>query len=251
MHRSVKLLVSVRSSKEALAAFEGGADIIDVKDPSNGSLGLAQSCVIEQITDLIHARSPNMMISAALGEVSESTVSNAVNLSAVSHLTLVKSGLSGLLSLPTPWQKAWHRFREMTSLRHSKTQWVAVAYADERRSDSPSVMDVLEEGHRIGCPFLLIDTFQKDGTSLLDWVSQRNLDRIRRRTRDLGMKLALAGQITTGLLPQVLCCDPDIVAVRGSVCADGHRGKTVTRSRVRSFAAILGQQQRQWQRMES
>ncbi|MCH2210806.1 MAG: (5-formylfuran-3-yl)methyl phosphate synthase [Fuerstiella sp.] len=243
MHRSAKLLVSVRNSKEALAAFDGGADIIDIKEPANGPLGLASLCVIEDITDKIHARSSDTMISAALGEVAESTDSNTVDLRAVSHLRLVKSGLSGLLSLHTGWQDTWCRYREKTVLCHSGMQWVAVAYADQLRSNSPSVTDVLEEGHRIGCPFLLIDTFKKDGTNLLDWLSQPALDRIRLRTRDLGMKLALAGQISTAVLPQILSYDPDIVAVRGAVCDGGRRGKTVSMSRVRRFAELLRQLQ--------
>ena len=35
----MKLLVSVSNADEAFAAVEGGADIIDAKDPSRGALG--------------------------------------------------------------------------------------------------------------------------------------------------------------------------------------------------------------------
>ena len=35
------LLVSVRCADEVAAAIEGGAEIIDVKEPSHGSLGMA------------------------------------------------------------------------------------------------------------------------------------------------------------------------------------------------------------------
>ena len=35
----MRLLVSVRSAAEARAALSGGADIIDAKEPSLGSLG--------------------------------------------------------------------------------------------------------------------------------------------------------------------------------------------------------------------
>ena len=35
----MKLLVSVVSAEEARLALAGGADIIDVKDPSEGALG--------------------------------------------------------------------------------------------------------------------------------------------------------------------------------------------------------------------
>ena len=44
MNNGTQLLVSVRSPAEALAALEGGAALIDVKEPARGSLGRA-GCV--------------------------------------------------------------------------------------------------------------------------------------------------------------------------------------------------------------
>ena len=44
---SVNLLVSVRSRQEAAAALAGGADIIDIKEPSQGSLGRAAASVMD------------------------------------------------------------------------------------------------------------------------------------------------------------------------------------------------------------
>jgi uncharacterized protein (UPF0264 family) len=41
----VRLLVSVANAAEARTALEGDADIIDVKDPSRGSLGMADASV--------------------------------------------------------------------------------------------------------------------------------------------------------------------------------------------------------------
>ena len=42
------LLVSVRCVDEVAAAIEGGAEIIDVKEPSHGSLGMAlpETCLL-------------------------------------------------------------------------------------------------------------------------------------------------------------------------------------------------------------
>ncbi len=236
-----QLLVSVRSPQEASAALDGGASIIDVKEPAEGPLGRAQSDVITEITKLVRRRSQNTIVSAALGEVAETETSSGIALSQTVRLDLVKSGLSTLYPNLVPWQDAWYRFRETVTLRHPAMKWVAVAYADDQRSHSPPVLDVLEEGYRIGCPVLLIDTFQKDGTSLLDWIPAGELHRVRCRSREYGMKLALAGQITTTLLPQVLNVDPDIIAVRGAVCEHGHRGAAVTTERVRQLLTVLQQ----------
>ena len=79
-----RLLVSVRSPEEAAAAMAGGANIIDVKEPTRGSLGMAGVDVIEAIADQMESfqktqkrllpkdRSPDPIpLSVALGEVIE------------------------------------------------------------------------------------------------------------------------------------------------------------------------------------
>ena len=40
-----RLLVSVRSAAEAEIALHGGADLIDVKEPTRGSLGRADGAI--------------------------------------------------------------------------------------------------------------------------------------------------------------------------------------------------------------
>ena len=44
------LLVSVRSAEEAAAALEGGADVIDAKDPDNGALGSGFGHLFEPVS---------------------------------------------------------------------------------------------------------------------------------------------------------------------------------------------------------
>src|SRR5262245_38153018 len=65
----VELLVSVRSVEEAQAALEGGASIIDVKEPSAGSLGRAS---FKTITGVVRQVARRVPVSAALGELGES-----------------------------------------------------------------------------------------------------------------------------------------------------------------------------------
>jgi len=61
-----KLLVSVRDAAEARAALVGGADLIDVKEPSRGSLGRAEADTIAAVAHAVGGRTP---VSAALGEL--------------------------------------------------------------------------------------------------------------------------------------------------------------------------------------
>ncbi|MEJ2306473.1 MAG: (5-formylfuran-3-yl)methyl phosphate synthase, partial [candidate division WOR-3 bacterium] len=47
----MKLLVSVVNKTEALDSIKGGADIVDVKNPTEGSLGANFPRVIRQVKD--------------------------------------------------------------------------------------------------------------------------------------------------------------------------------------------------------
>src|SRR5262245_15500947 len=60
-----RLLVSVRSAVEARTALDGGADIIDIKEPSHGSLGRANDRTIQEIIGVVKGR---RLVSVALGE---------------------------------------------------------------------------------------------------------------------------------------------------------------------------------------
>ncbi len=238
-----QLLVSVRSAEEAAAALAGGATIIDIKEPDRGSLGRCDPAAIGEIAALVRRHRPETLLSAALGEVRESTDSPPLPAECAESLNLVKSGLSGLVPQnggTSNWQEVWHRCRTEHS-RHTRSaaQWVAVSYADAARSGSPSPEDVLAEGRRLGCPVLLIDTYVKDESTLLDWLSMADLRRLRQATHDGNMKLALAGRISISLLPQILAVDPDIVAVRGAACEQSRRTAAVTAERVRELVDLI------------
>ena len=56
MSATTKLLVSVRSAAEALTALEGGAALIDVKEPAHGSLGRADLQVIGEVVRAVGRR---------------------------------------------------------------------------------------------------------------------------------------------------------------------------------------------------
>ena len=62
------LLVSVRSASEALAALEGGAAVIDVKEPDRGPLGRADASVWSEVRAAVPYGTP---VSVALGELTE------------------------------------------------------------------------------------------------------------------------------------------------------------------------------------
>lgn len=283
-----RLLVSVRDQLEAQAAMDGGADIIDVKDPGTGPLGFAGFDTISQIAELVGDRVP---VSAALGECTDwlktkpTGNSNPYKIpqTRLSHCpTLGKLGLAGLAtpveqplecefssllqqlrSSPSPWISGWQSVR-LQLQNHLKiadqqpaastgspsnhldfmggataTGWVAVAYADFERAAAPDVWSVLAAGVLTGCSILLIDTFIKDGQGTLKWLDVKELQKIRSTAHQMGLMLALAGQLNEEHLPEVACIRPDILAVRGAVCTGKDRQAVVSADQVRKLQERL------------
>ncbi len=264
-----RLLVSVRNAKEALMAVRGGADIIDVKEPSKGSLGRASLENLLAIADVLRqqqqhsdrVRTEPVPLSVALGEVQEwsessslfgsdlpvgsTSFSNEANdeiCPAISGLqpSYMKLGLSQVAAAGRQgmgrWRNSWIDVRCRFSGDH---EWVAVAYADHQRADAPTPDDVLEAALETNCSVLLIDTFVKDGTNLLDWLPVEEITSLRKATAAQGLQLALAGRVTLMDLPLLLPLQPDIIAVRGAVCELGERTAEVSELLVAEFMERL------------
>src|SRR5262245_56402457 len=117
------LLVSVRTASEAKLARIWGASLIDVKEPSRGSLGRAQDVVIQAVLSEIAGALP---VSAALGELRDS----APLPWEWQSLAFVKWGLSGCAGID--WRSMLCKSAERLGSRV-----VIVAYADADNAQSP------------------------------------------------------------------------------------------------------------------
>src|SRR5512136_1238885 len=91
----MRLLVSPMNIEEARKALEGGADILDVKNPKEGSLGANFPWAIRAVADLAKGRVP---VSATIGdlEFKPGTASLAALGAAVSGADYIKAGLLGV-----------------------------------------------------------------------------------------------------------------------------------------------------------
>jgi uncharacterized protein (UPF0264 family) len=220
-------LVSVRSASEAEAALEGGASIIDVKEPLHGSLGFAGTSAIVEVIQAVRGRVP---VSSAAGELTErSDISPKVNLNFVKW---------GLASAGFDWR---HRLLEAASdlLSNASCQPVAVAYADWRQAQAPSPQDVLDFVRINGWRALLLDTFKKEGRTLLDWMPYDEIGQVCRRCREHGLLIALAGSLGNQEISKLIPLRPDIFAVRGAVCRGRDRMAAVDSALVRRIADLL------------
>jgi uncharacterized protein (UPF0264 family) len=227
------LLVSVRDAAEAAASLAAGAALIDVKEPENGSLGRAAPEVIAGVLDVVAARRP---VSAALGELADGDAPPPE----LSGLAFVKWGLAhcGQADGFGDWRRQLRLSRERIEAE-SPCRVVVTAYADWRRALSPDPAEVVHFALREGWSALLLDTWRKDGSTLLDWVSLKELLGWRSLCRRAGVRLALAGALGPGAIRTLLPVRPDWFAVRGAVCAQGERRGAVEGRLVRELVEML------------
>src|SRR5947209_7136474 len=64
-----RLLVSVRNVSEAEAALAGGCDVLDIKEPGRGAMGMADLATIADIVRRVRDTDAAIPMSVALGEV--------------------------------------------------------------------------------------------------------------------------------------------------------------------------------------
>ncbi|MDB5339137.1 MAG: hypothetical protein JWN70_4756 [Planctomycetaceae bacterium] len=236
-----RLLVSVRNVEEAAAAIRGGCDILDVKEPNRGSLGMASPMVWQQITEFVHSHAPHIVVTAALGEVYEYQLADALGElpATVPAMDLVKLGTAEL-GATAAWQQTLRETRAAISHKLTpKTEWVAVAYADWEAAEAPSPSEVIAEALGAGCRGVLFDTYEKDGRGLLDWITTETLQLAAQQLHERGLFLALAGSLKLDDLAELKTVPADIIAIRGAACAGGLRTDSIHEQAVREFRTAL------------
>jgi hypothetical protein len=152
--------------------------------------------------------------------------------------TYLKLGFAGVSS-PNEIQQLIQLAVERVSPMNASPGIVAVAYADPERAGTvrPALIPPLAKA--AGAAGVLLDTYEKDGLGLLEWLSPGELLDWVRSARHEGLVSALAGSLRPGDLALICQVQPDVVGVRGAACIGGRRGR-VSEDRVRQFRRALG-----------
>src|SRR5215472_5748312 len=129
----MKVLGSPISLEEAKVLYEGGIDIIDVKNVKEGSLGASFPWIIREIVHAFPA-DPVLQFSATLGDLAykPGTAALAALGAAVSGVHYVKAGLHGVRTYQEAKEMMQAVVRACRSHRPT-INVVAAGYADFRR----------------------------------------------------------------------------------------------------------------------
>ena len=228
-----KLLISVRDHHEAVTAMLAGADIIDVKEPTRGSLGAADEETVHNVIAQVNDQLP---VSMACGELSQldEAVCSVGNLP-VRYAKIGMSEYRGRTSWRTDWSN-WCR-----SL-HVGTQPIAVVYADTALANSPPPLEIISFAPHVGCAGILIDTFRKQKSrSLLDCCSPVDVIKMIQTAQEKSLFVAVAGSLDRNSIPTVLDWGPEIIAIRGAACGKNRLGRIDSR-KVHRLVAVLASQ---------
>jgi uncharacterized protein (UPF0264 family) len=223
------LLVSVRNGEEARAALAGGADLVDVKEPSRGSLGAADEAVWLEVLRAVASKVPT---SVALGELCSDAAD--ADIECVAGFDFAKVGLAGCGG-SAGWPRDWANL--LSRLPRSVTP-VAVVYADWRAACAPPPDEIIDHARRLACGAVLFDTFDKSRGDLTVHMGAAELSQLVGAVHDRSMLAVLGGSLGAATIPCVMSFGPDYIAVRGAVC-HGTRTGTIDERLVRELAELI------------
>jgi (5-formylfuran-3-yl)methyl phosphate synthase len=234
----LKLLVSVRSPEEVAPALAGGAEIIDAKEPSRGSLGPVEPRTWKAILECVPEGCP---VSVALGDCCRASelLAQLEGLSAGDRGApmYLKLGFAGLRS-GAQIGRLIETAVSATAKMAAPWPIVAVTYADFEGAETvpPGMMPSIAKA--AGAAAVLVDTCGKDGRRLFDWLATDSLVSWVAGSRELGLMTAVAGSLRPVDVPLVCQADPDIIGTRGAVCIGGRSGR-IAEELVRLFRGAL------------
>ncbi|WP_202319267.1 (5-formylfuran-3-yl)methyl phosphate synthase [Archaeoglobus neptunius] len=213
----MKVLVSPMSIAEAVEAIEGGADIIDVKNPAEGSLGANFPWVIKEISEL--AKKHGKEISATTGDMpyKPGTASLAALGAAVAGADYIKVGLYGVRNAEEAYEMMIAVTKAVKEYNPDK-KVVAAGYGDFYRINSVNPLELPDVVSKAGADIVMVDTAIKDGTSLFDHMKVEDVRKFIGLAKDSGLMVALAGNIGWHHIDLLKELSPDIIGVRSIVC---------------------------------
>jgi len=218
----LKLLVSVVDKVEALDGIRGGADILDVKNPKEGSLGANFPRVIREVKSVVPK---NLEVSATIGDLPNlpGTASLAALGAAVSGVDYVKVGLFGVKTSKDATTMMTEVVKAVKAYdRCLKT--ITSGYADFRDVGSVSPLELPMVAYKAEADGVLIDVKTKNGTdNLFSFLTDEQLRDFVTQAHDCNLLAALAGSLDITDIQMLYSLGADIIGVRGAVCTQKDR----------------------------
>jgi uncharacterized protein (UPF0264 family) len=197
-------LASVRDAAEAEMALACGADIIDLKDPSQGALGAVS---LETIASTVRSVAGRVPVSATIGDLplEKATMGNAVRRTAATGLDFVKLGLFPGLETEAS--------TSLLASEASRARLILVIFADALPG-----FDAVKAAAKLGAAGVMLDTMGKAAGSLLNHLRLEVLAGFVTAAKAERLTVGLAGSLRAKHVPALLTLRPDLLGFRGALC---------------------------------
>jgi dihydroneopterin aldolase len=219
------MLASVTSPAEAETVRACDADIIDLKNPSDGALGALDLGLAAEIVRAVGGRK---LVSAAAG-TSHASPDAAVAAAAAMAATGVDYVKVGLAT-----NEAGADSIQALGALAGRTRLVGVLFAD-RKPD----LALVKLMARNGFSGAMLDTAAKGNGRLLDHMGVAALHDFVDRCRAEGLMSGLAGSLEAPDVPRLLPLQPDALGFRGALCHGRAREAEIDRAAVRLIRDLI------------
>lgn len=205
------MLASVRNLEEANIAYEGGADIIDLKEPDHGALGAVPLDMMHYIVDALWEKCP---ISATVGDLpaNAAAIEDQVMKAAETGVDYVKVGMFSERHIEDCLPC-------LASCTRKGIAIIAVLFADMDFDTDHAIQSVKQAGLK----GVMLDTARKDSGSLLKHKNILQLEYFVNRSRQNGLLIGLAGSLTTKDIPTLIKAGPHYIGFRTALCSSRER----------------------------
>lgn len=217
-----RVLISVRNVEEAKIALSAGVDLIDLKDPEKAAMGMIDLSLVSQIQKALPS---DLNLSMACGELCDMP---SLPDFFPKGISFYKFGLSHCKS-SNRWVENLLSLKEQVRLLNNSAFIVPVMYGDYLNANSLNPFMLLELLCDHSFHAIMIDTWLKDGSSVLDWVTFDELLKIQNKCKAKNIEFALAGSLnlssTTRLFREGI--NPAWFGYRGAVCNGQSRNQAI------------------------
>lgn len=213
----MRFLASVICAEEA-EQIKTLADVIDIKNPSRGPLGPPDSSIVYEIRKIVGDKAT---LSVAIGDA---TASGDQSVSLASEMAVAGADIIKIAFAEIKYEDA---LKTLTALRQSiplSVSLVAVAYADGERLGFFSPFDLPLLAQKAGADGILLDTYIKNGRSLIESLAIDKLESILSQAKNHGLMTAVAGSLDLEDIDQLTSLEPDYIGFRSAIISGKQRG---------------------------
>jgi len=216
----LKVLISIRSFEELVPAIEGGADIIDLKNPNEGSLGASFPWLIKKV----RSHGNNFPLSVAIGDMPNlpGTAALASSGAAICGVDIIKVGLYG----PRTFNEGLELLKSVVKATKDVNQDILVVgagYADFKSFNGIDSIEIPTICKLARADIAMLDTYTKDGRKLFDFIDSEKLKKFVKIAHENNLLAALAGSLKLEDIKKINDLGADIIGFRGEACSGSDR----------------------------